>query len=107
MNDKQTDTSNKAHSCGSARVMPCYADKQLCRLEGKEYEPECLNDNYKVAAELAKEFYKYCLDSGIPVNAEILGVVWNANFVRESAYIDGKKFEKQRIASLLGVGDWD
>ena len=75
----------------------------ICRINGKEYDKDCLNDALNEAIELALKFKRHCVENGFPPDTEIAGVAFDAAWVREKAYLDGKKFEKERIRSLLGV----
>ena len=74
-------------------VMPDLGDVR-CRIEGKKYDLDCLDKNIHKAAELALELKRFCLEHNIPPSAEIAGVAWNGQCVREQAYIEGKKYEK-------------
>ena len=55
------------------------------------------------AIALAKELVYHCKQYNFDNKAEIFGLALNANHVKEQAYIQGKNFEKERIASLLGL----
>ena len=79
--------------------------KEQCRFNGKMYDADCLNETIHEAMELALKFKRYCIEHDISCTAEIAGVAWNADWVRETAYLDGKKYEKQRIAGILGLAD--
>jgi len=70
---------------------------------GKSYDLDCLNEPMYKAVELAIEFKNFCLEHHIEPSVEIAGVAWNSQWVREQAYIEGKKFEKQRVAAILGL----
>ncbi len=55
------------------------------------------------AIKLARELVYHCRKHGFDNEVEIFGVALNAKHVKEQAYIQGKEFEKERIASLLGL----
>ena len=63
---------------------------------------------YKRAIELAEELKTYCKEHNLPNSMILVGVALDAEAVArksyEQGYLDGKRYEKQRIADLLGLG---
>jgi len=55
------------------------------------------------AIDLARQLVEHCQQHNLPERAEIFGVAINANAVKELAYIRGKEYEKDRIATMLGL----
>ena len=57
----------------------------------------------KEAIVLAQRLVTHCKEHSFPPNTEISGVAINVNTVRERACLQGKEYERNRIANLLGL----
>ena len=55
------------------------------------------------AIDLARQLIAHCNEHGFDATTEVCGVAINALCVKEEAYREGKEYEKERIASLLGL----
>jgi hypothetical protein len=55
------------------------------------------------AIDLARELVEHCRQHNFSEQTEVFGVAINANAVKEFAYVQGKNYEKDRIATLLGL----
>jgi hypothetical protein len=55
------------------------------------------------AVDLARQLVEHCRDHNFSDQTEVFGVAINANAVKELAYVQGKEYEKDRIATLLGL----
>ncbi len=62
---------------------------------------------YKRAIALVEELLAHCKEYNLPDSMILMGVAIDAESVArksyEQGYLDGKRYEKQRIADLLGV----
>ena len=61
---------------------------------------------FKKALELAMAFSNHCKLHNLPDNFMIDGVRRNAYESNERAYNAGKQYEKERIATLLGLNSF-
>jgi len=61
---------------------------------------------FQKALELAEAFADHCNINNLPDDFMINGVHRNAYKSIEKAYIEGKKYEKERIATLLGLNSF-
>ena len=61
----------------------------------------------KKALDLVQELRAHCQEHELPKTLVLGGVAWDVDAVvrpeREKAYLEGKAYEKDRIAILLGV----
>ena len=55
------------------------------------------------AIKLAQELVSHCQKHNLNESTELYGVAISASYVKEKAYVEGKKYEKNRIATLLGL----
>ena len=62
---------------------------------------------FEKALELAREFSDYCKENNLPDSFVVMGAAHNADAIyrkaHEKGYLEGKSYEKGRIAELLGV----
>ena len=66
-------------------------------------DADCLNDTIQEACRLALLFKRFCAENNLHATAEIAGCAWDVHATNEKSYIDGKKYEKDRIRSILGL----
>lgn len=55
------------------------------------------------AIKMAQELVRFCKQHNFPKDTRLAGVIVFGEHVKEQAYLDGKNFEKDRIASILGL----
>ncbi len=72
----------------------------------RKYDDRCWSINVDItdkAIKLAITFKEYCIEHNLPPTIEIAGVAWDAQSIKDKAYITGKNYEKERIVMLLGL----
>ncbi len=59
------------------------------------------------ALDMAREFSHYCRENNLSDSFVVMGVAHNADAIyrkaHEKGYLEGKAYEKERIAELLGI----
>lgn len=55
------------------------------------------------AIKLAEDFSRHCKENNFPDTLVIGNVAHNASAIKDFHYLDGKKYEKERLATFLGL----
>ncbi len=55
------------------------------------------------AVELATKFKIFCEENNLPADLEVADVARNVSTIKEAAYVRGKNYERDRIATVLGL----
>lgn len=63
----------------------------------------CDLDEHAQAIDLALQLVRLCKKNNYPPDTEICGVAIDAAYLRDAYFIKGKKFERERISSILGI----
>lgn len=65
-----------------------------------DYKSFVIDSNF---IQLVSKLKMYCVENRIPEHVELMGVSWDSKTIKREAFTEGVDFEKNRIATILGL----